>query len=487
MKNNSPHKSQRPADAAAPPRREAAFAPARVLWLLLTLAPVLGLVAALSIYALDAPYGDEWGEVPLMQKVLAHTSTFHDFWAPHNEHRIFFPRLVMVANLFLTGWDTRWEMAVSVALALGIFLLLVRQAGRTARALGQASPLWLPFFLSLLTFSLAAQENWFWGSQVQFLLVAVASVGALLLLSREPFTWGRFAGAILLAVVAVGSMAGGLLVWPAGLVGLILLYPSDRPRLRLALPIWGGLGVASFVLYFHDIGQLGSGSPSGAVLGHSGETVGFVLAYLGAPLWFYHQTGAIVAGALGLALVLAAGGWLLYRRRVPPATLLPYLLLIIFVLGNALVTAAGRVSGGVFTALAPRYLTISSLFWACALVLLALVGAWPGATGGTRLGRARQGSLTALLVVIFYFAGANSYNGLGVAIKRFGELKTASTALRRGDEAGYRKYFGDDPALRRFLMEHHLSLFRPGAETYGSPESGPSTRAPAPSPSAERP
>jgi hypothetical protein len=442
-----------------------------LLWLFAIAAPLLALVAALAVYALDAPYADEWWEVPTVHKAFDHTLTFHDLWAPHNEHRIVLSRLVIIANAYLTHWDTRWEMALSVVLSLVIFLLLARLASLTARALGGSAPPWLLFFLSLLVFSLAQQENWFWGVQMVMFMCALASVGSLLLLNMPAFSWGRLAGAIALYLASLGTIAGGLIVFPAGCVGLLPWGRKDPRLWRWGLPVWAGVGMVTTWLYFRGFHQLqGNASPLTA-FERPEQFLGFILAYLGAPLYFYYPRGAMLLGGLGVILTAAALVWLVRVRRVSWMLLLPYLLIILFVLGNAAITAVGRVSGGIVLALAPRYLAISLLFWTCTATLLALavVRERKRPWDGRRL--AVVGLVGLAFVGMVFFGAMNSLNGLPLAVRRYQELKVATQALRDGNEAGYGELFGGRlpwlMAERQFLADHHLSVFREGAPPGG--------------------
>ncbi len=101
---------------------------------MLTLAPLVFLLCVIFKYAVAVPYWDQWELVPLLEKMDAGGLTFHDLWAQHNEHRILFPKIIMLALARLTGWNTYYELTVNVVLALVLFAVFVRQMKITARS-----------------------------------------------------------------------------------------------------------------------------------------------------------------------------------------------------------------------------------------------------------------------------------------------------------------------------------------------------------------
>jgi len=47
-------------------------------------------------YGITIPYWDQWEFVPLLEKLHNHTLTLNDLWSQHNEHRILFPKILML-------------------------------------------------------------------------------------------------------------------------------------------------------------------------------------------------------------------------------------------------------------------------------------------------------------------------------------------------------------------------------------------------------
>src|SRR6185503_3278270 len=86
---------------------------------LLALGPLAVLIWVVSRYSVDVPFYDQWEFLPLLDKMYQEQLTFGDLWAQFNEHRIFFPKLLMLGLARLTHWNIRCENAASVALAIG--------------------------------------------------------------------------------------------------------------------------------------------------------------------------------------------------------------------------------------------------------------------------------------------------------------------------------------------------------------------------------
>src|SRR5215472_6657949 len=84
----------------------------------------------------DTPVLDEWdGTAPLFEKMADGTLGVADFFAQHNEHRIFFPRLIFFALGRLTHWNIRAELWVIWLLAL-VCLFSIRQMAGPSRTGG---------------------------------------------------------------------------------------------------------------------------------------------------------------------------------------------------------------------------------------------------------------------------------------------------------------------------------------------------------------
>ncbi len=425
----------------------------------------LGLIASLYLYYVDVPFRDEFAEVPLIAKSFEGTLTFADLWAAHSEHRAVFPRLLVIANAHLTGWLTSYEAAIQVLLAAGILALLPAQVARTWRFTDRPGPPWLPVIFSLALFSLGQWENWFWGGCLSMGMCLLGSLAALLLLCSPRFRWPRLLGAILLAVFATYSLGPGVTVWPVGAVVLLLQVRADRRYLTQALPVWLAAAVVNYLAYTHNLSATEGNASPYLALAQPGQFLTYVTCYLGAPLWYWFNPGAQLVGTVALLGVPALTWYLLSRRRVPSAVVLPWLAIYLFTVGNAVLTALGRLQLGMHQSLSSRYIPVATLLWVvlAALIALALTTARTVAPGRRRVWGAVAAVVYLLMACLLVDA---SRHGLTWAMRRSLQLSVAVEGLRSGDPAQTADFFGPPEQMaegRALLMRHRLSIFRPRA------------------------
>jgi len=356
-------------------------------------------------FGINVPVWDQWQFAALLDSASVGTLRFPDLYAQSNEHRLLFPKLVMLGLAKLSSWDTRAEMwfgwTMLVATAATLLFEHLRRFGATRRAL----LLFVP--VAWLVFSLRQYENLLWGFQLQIFLAAACVVLALTLLESDR-GWA-LAGAIGAAVVSSYSFASGLAVWPAGFL-LLLLAPALPHRGRLLLA-WAAAGLIVLATYLNGY-RTPSHHPSPALfLSHLAKSTYFFLAMVGGALVPEDQPRlAALAGAtllLLLSVVIASA----LRDGTRSADLSFGLALVFFALCATALTTAGRVGfdegmDGVGYALLSRYTTFTVLgvygIYRCALslqtsslrsvavgvlALLMIAGSASGLQAGERGGR----------------------------------------------------------------------------------------------------
>jgi len=165
----------------------------------------------ISRYGTSLPINDQWGAEGfyLLKPWYEGRLNFSDLFAPHNEHRIFFSRLLALALTWFNGqWDSLPEMVFDAifagaiaAVIVGVLFSLLNH--RFHIAMGTTVTLWLalPY----------AHENTLWGFQSSFyFLLFFSLLGIWGLTLYQPWTPRWFAGA-LGAICACLSMGSGLL------------------------------------------------------------------------------------------------------------------------------------------------------------------------------------------------------------------------------------------------------------------------------------
>lgn len=417
--------------------------------------PALVAAALVWRYGIDVPFWDQWELVPLLERHRDGTLTAADLFAQHNEHRMAVPRLAMIGLADLTAWDIRAELALNLLLAAASLAVALAMFRPLTAGAGAALRLWLPFAVSAVLFSLTQYDNWLCGWQLQWFLSLLGALMAVWLLARGldgDAPWPALAGAILAAGAVQFSFAGGTLLWPAGLL-MIVLHP--RPgRGRLAL-VW--TTAAAGVLALHFIGwDRTLGDPSGR------------LDPLDDPLRLYDYMGAYLSGPLARGLGLkpvTAGRWLIpmfavtavavlvtgWRRR---GEALPWLTLAAFAAGNAFVTGLGRAGGGANQGASSRYVTIGLLF---TLALLALVRLLFRRLPASRWRTAAATGLALGMTVLVIAADVRAVSRAAVLSERQRAGRDCLIAMPPGDDACLEKLYPVAgvvrerlPALERF-------------------------------------
>src|SRR5262245_57516859 len=184
-----------------------------------------------------ALFSDQWETILFFDRLLQGKITFGDFIAQHNEHRILFPRLVFVLDLWLTGARNGVNFAailICQAIHLALFHRMI--------ALRVAEP-WMRWALTALVaallFGIMQWENFLWGFQIQF-------VGVFLFFTIAAFAFAaaqeRTAGEPRWHLIAAGFFFGGgaalmMSNGAAALACIALVFAAARRFNRLTLVI----------------------------------------------------------------------------------------------------------------------------------------------------------------------------------------------------------------------------------------------------------
>jgi hypothetical protein len=196
--------------------------PRLAAWLCALFAVVVGAkLWLIQAYATAIPYWDQWDEARLLFKPwLEGHLTLGALFAPHNEHRIFFTRVLDLFVVWLNGqWDPMLQMTINAFIhagyACGLAYCLWVFTGRKHE--GLICFLLVPFF----AFPFAA-ENTIHGFQSQMYFLGIFSVATIIGLGfgRPGGCWW-FLG-LAMGVMSIFTMGSGLLASLA-VIGLMLL------------------------------------------------------------------------------------------------------------------------------------------------------------------------------------------------------------------------------------------------------------------------
>src|SRR5215212_2029486 len=354
-------------EPSAAPRRTGTFKriTAGVSWLFI-LVPAALPYLYVHAFGVNVVFADAWDTVLVFRKFSSGRLAFADLYAQHVEHRMFFPR---GAELLL-GMLTRYNSVAEMYLIVSCFVItaaVLLVAFRTEIGL----PLIFFVPVALLIFSFRQYENMLFGFQINFAFTQTFGVLALYLLSssgRGNFRAYAFAAALGSATIASFSTAQGLLVWPAGLLG-VLLGSVATPGKKVLVGLWGIVGVAEWVAYFVDYQTPRGHPPLLDALGHIGTATEYFLTLLGSALFWQAEhayAGGLVIGCLALAMFLATYGRGALREHPFWVSLFFYSLFIL-----ATITLGRSGMFGVWQAAISRYTTFSVLAVASVYAMLA--------------------------------------------------------------------------------------------------------------------
>jgi hypothetical protein len=317
----------------------------------------LAMLIALIHYGFNTPYWDQWEMVGIIQKAHQHIIPFHDMWMQHNEHRIFFPLVVLLSSALITHWNTHAELILNLIFAtISISLIFCMTRTRLKR---KSLALTWTGLLTLWFFSPVQWENWLWGWQLCWFM-AIASILATIFLldarlNASKYRTQMFILAIITAIVATFSLGNGMIVWIIGLALLVLQQES-----RKLCAIWSMAGVVSTIAYYYHYSHPAD-SPSALVFIHQPlNFLRYILAYTGRATTDDLNTSMLVGSILLMSLIPIV--YIVWQLRVHITKFSPWLALIVFSLITCLLTAISRVGSGYSQSMSSRYAAISTLY-----------------------------------------------------------------------------------------------------------------------------
>ena len=317
------------------------------------------------------PKWDHWEEIVWLKSYYAGHWHFSDLLRQHNEHRLLFPRLFLLADWFLFRGRNIFVLLAILILQAGHAWVFIREV-RVWKELPIAVRLTIISIVVALFFSGANLDNFSWPFQIQFILPFYAGTVALYALIRyaEQSAEGRIGSAAAgwLAVsaasgfVATYSLASGILIWPVLLVTGSFL----RLKARILLLLGGIFGLLA-VQYFSGYHQVAGHGSVLVALRHPFGILAYVGSYIALPV---AKINRIVGTLVGLA---ALGGCAWAACRIVRRPLLSRLSVLslgvmMYITAGAFITAVGRM--GIASPEATfRYATPVCIFWVCTLLL----------------------------------------------------------------------------------------------------------------------
>lgn len=335
---------------------------------LLVCVPAFIILLFINKFAVNVPSWDEFANVDFFRIVSEQGIDFGKAFGFHNEHRLFFPRLVWLPLWKISSFNCVFVMLFQqiFPLAAVCFLFhIFRERGKTS--------VWLFLPAAALWFTLTQKDNMLSAFQLAFVMCQAFPVFAFcfmhLAINKEKHHKLFFCLSCVCAVIASFSSAHGLFGWFGLIVGLILvLIKSLRIKENRKwdiecsyLVITILLAVFSWVIYFHGstyltgVNHLGKSGLS-YIIQHLGRTLNYALLLIGNSLATSDGNRQILA-----MLLIALSVYLLIAlfKRDDLKNFFVYIALVAFTYGAIAGFVYGRVELGDYNA--SRYVTTTIL------------------------------------------------------------------------------------------------------------------------------
>lgn len=388
--------------------------------LLAALIPLIVLLFTIAKYGVDVPYMDQWETVSDIEKFDNGTLGVGDLWRQHNEHRIFFPRIITLILAKITNWYTPAEVMASLVFSIVAFIVIFKLLQKTV-----TKKKYLLVVASFLTsawyFSPIQWENWLWGWQVEWymcIMGVVFTIYSLYMLSLGKHKNRYFTFAVLSSLLSTFSLGGGMLIWFVGLALLILMQGIAKHYKF----IWGIIAGIAVLTYFTGYTKP-PGHPSLSVaLEQPINYLKYLLTALGAPFSGNYLV-AIFAGSLLVATILVLAMYCKDIYSTHRNLLLTWTAMVAYGIGALAVTAVSRLGFGVPSATTSRYTAFS------VLILVGLVGVVTlllnEKAKGPQLAKATI-AITVVSIPLLLFSYSNGKDGMSKSSALFKTLRTCT-------------------------------------------------------------
>lgn len=311
-------------------------------------------------YSVNIPYMDQWdGFLNILSAFKESSLDFSHLWAQHNEHRLLFPKIIMLLLASISHWNVIWEQYFSFFIQFGVLLLIF---GISRRSLSIQNRIIFKISSSILLFSMVQYENWAWGWQIQIFLNIFAFIFSIWALSKWPGSWFGLILAILGAITATYSFSNGILIW---IIVLFWILLANTHKKLIFILIWLFAASGIIISYIYQYEKPSHHPSLLNFLENPLEFFAFFLTYIGSPFGrFYNLTGSVLFGILGICILFyLLINLLIYRQNALFKKYLPWLAFILYTLSSAILTGIGRSGFGSTQALYSRYTSFSLLFW----------------------------------------------------------------------------------------------------------------------------
>lgn len=212
--------------------------------------PVLYGFFLVNKYGVNIPIADEYNFLSIYDDMKENGFSFAQIWEMHNEHRMFFPNLIFLLNIYLSGYNVKWLLNFSI-ICISIAYYSICWLIYNERNMNDSMFVLLSVMLGFLFFNSCQYENMLWGFQIAwFMIIAFLTVGVIFFTeSIIDEKKGKLILACIMAIVASFTSLHGLFVWGAFISILFSAMIKKSPVSKGNILVLVGM-FFSFALYF---------------------------------------------------------------------------------------------------------------------------------------------------------------------------------------------------------------------------------------------
>jgi hypothetical protein len=222
--------------------------------------PILYGIIIVLLYGVDILFMDEWEVVRFWEHIeqngWMNSSLYEMLFSQHNEHRLFFPRIIMLISYKLSFVNTKINMFMTQLMVISVYVFYIRYYNKKQEILTHChdNVTTLFIFLSgIACFSNVQFELFLWGFQFAFYM-AIFGVVICLYYFHQFLLQGNRKNCILsllFGIIASFSSSHGLIIWPVMIVLIFICFVTgERFKVKNLLP-YIIIGLSSFFIYFN--------------------------------------------------------------------------------------------------------------------------------------------------------------------------------------------------------------------------------------------
>jgi hypothetical protein len=333
--------------------------------------PAISTILFVNYFGVDVPHLDDVAQVWDLVSLRDGTASFTGFLSFHNEHRIFFPRIIFVILSRLSGFNLKVEMYFSIFLIATSFYCIFRTSANNV-SINKPVFHMTNIITGFILFSFVQYENLLWGFQITWFMVnCFLSLSVLLLSShhRYPQTIQLMLAGFC-CLVATLSSAQGIITWIAVIPSIVVLNGSRKKR-SIRLFTWISIFLICFLLYVTGLQKTGFSPALQMLLDKPFLVCRIFVSILGAP--FGQTSGSAIVGSTALITFLCFNVHFFRNQSKKIALgMAPWLSFGWFSIFYSIMLVRSRFSFGIGILTGPRYAT-AAIFLLIACIQLCSV------------------------------------------------------------------------------------------------------------------